>query len=271
MKLVKRVPMKIKATDTLRVMQWNTLSDQLATSRQAVNKRFLHWDYRKHLHLNEITRISPDILCLQEVDHFSSFFHPSLKLLGYDGVYLQKKSWHNDGCCIFYQSEFEKLDEHCILLPGNQVAIGLLLKWKDIKFHVFSTHLIFGHQHEAVRCDQVRIMLEFIGGLSDLPVILCGDFNCQPESTPYECLANSKLGLRSAYKVGQEPEFTSLKRKNQLEGRTDDYIWYRGFKVRELLEIPQKTILEPFGVPSAYYPSDHFSLAADLVHSLSNY
>lgn len=40
-------------------------------------------EYRKWRLLEEIMRVDPDVLALEEVDHFADFFEPLLACLGY--------------------------------------------------------------------------------------------------------------------------------------------------------------------------------------------
>ena len=43
-----------------------------------IKSEHLQWEYRKHLLLHEITQYDPDIITLQEVDHYYDFFLPEL-------------------------------------------------------------------------------------------------------------------------------------------------------------------------------------------------
>jgi len=82
----------------------------------------LHWNYRKHNLLREITTLNADIICLQEVqgNHFEEFFLPHLSEEGYDGIFKGKTRADfasrgagadpenvkkMDGCAIFYKKD----------------------------------------------------------------------------------------------------------------------------------------------------------------------
>jgi mRNA deadenylase 3'-5' endonuclease subunit Ccr4 len=43
----------------------------------------LQWENRCSLIVEEITRFNPDVICLEEVDHFEDFFEPTLLKHGY--------------------------------------------------------------------------------------------------------------------------------------------------------------------------------------------
>ena len=64
----------------LRVLQFNVLADGLAGLRpdlgrfNRASKEILNWDHRKIRILHEITQYAPDIITMQEVDHYYDFF-----------------------------------------------------------------------------------------------------------------------------------------------------------------------------------------------------
>ena len=69
--------------------------------------------------LEELARHDPDILCLQEVDHFP-FLSKSLRALGYQGHFLPKPdspciylndNTGPDGCAIFFKKDKFELEE----------------------------------------------------------------------------------------------------------------------------------------------------------------
>jgi len=47
-----------------------------------IDKSHLEWNYRKDRLLNEIIQYDPDIITMQEVDHFYDFFLPELNERG---------------------------------------------------------------------------------------------------------------------------------------------------------------------------------------------
>lgn len=92
--------------------------------------------------LEEIVQYSPDIACLQEVDHFK-FLSNAIGPLGYTGVFLPKPdspcyyiegNTGPDGCAIFYKTDkFELIKKQTRILEvcqvqSNQVLIFLILK-----------------------------------------------------------------------------------------------------------------------------------------------
>lgn len=98
----------------LRVLQFNMLADGLSGLRSdlgAFSRAKLDdvaWDQRKSKLLHEILQYDPDIITLQECDHYYDFFLPELELEGYDGTFAPKPasaclqvSENSDGCATF--------------------------------------------------------------------------------------------------------------------------------------------------------------------------
>lgn len=98
----------------LRVLQFNVLADGLSGLRSdlgkfsRVGKDVLDWETRKPQILNEIVQYSPDIITLQECDHYYDYFFPELSNLGYSAFFAPKPtsaclevSQSCDGCALF--------------------------------------------------------------------------------------------------------------------------------------------------------------------------
>lgn len=106
---------------------------------------------------------------------------------------------------------------------------------------------------------------------SDIPLVICGDFNAVPSEEVYRRFTASPLGLDSAYKkLSQdgltEPEYTTWKIRPTGECCTTlDYIWYTqdSLRVEAVLDMPTEEQIGPDRLPSFSYPSDHLSLVCD--------
>lgn len=106
---------------------------------------------------------------------------------------------------------------------------------------------------------------------SDIPLLVCGDFNAVPSEEVYRRFTASPLGLDSAYKkLSQdglsEPQYTTWKIRPSGECcSTLDYIWYSQdwLRVEAVLDMPSEGQIGPNRLPSFSYPSDHLSLVCD--------
>jgi nocturnin len=248
--------------------------------------------------LEEILRVDPDILCLQEVDHFG-FLLPVMEKLGYEGSFFPKPSspclfaWPTngpDGCAMFYKiSKFASLRKESIVLKmastneeTNQVCIIYklaLTKQPNYEVTVATTHLKAKHGWGNLRKEQgtylAKYLLEKVG---DKPLVVCGDFNAEKTEPVYNVFCHSPLNLNSAYKLlseppGSEPAYTTWKiRGGSTDEENDfchtiDYVWYtqNSLEVKSLLSIPTGEEMGQDRLPSYQYPSDHFSLATEFV------
>ena len=128
--------------------------------------------------------------------------------------------------------------------------------------------------------------LEYSSG-PQIPLIICGDFNCAADSGVYELITNGSVPgnhadmgnrgygsftrdgmahpfkLKSAYNTPDQLSFT-----NYTPNFTGilDYIWYstNALQVRELLgNIDEAYLQKVPGFPNHYFPSDHIALKAE--------
>ncbi|MBN3306576.1 NOCT protein, partial [Amia calva] len=279
---------------SIRVMQWNILAQALGEGKDSFVQcplEALNWAERKYLILEEILMYRPDVLCLQEVDHYFDTFQPILTSLGYHSSFYPKP-WspcldveHNngpDGCALFFNRDrFELVDSINIrlvamMLKTNQVAIAQTLRCKESGrlFCVAVTHLKARSGWEVFRCAQGLDLLQNLQSITEgmgIPLLICGDFNAEPTEDVYRRFANSSLNLNSAYKLlshdGQsEPPYTTWKIRPSGEScHTLDYIWYsqHAFSVDSVLVFPTEEEIGPNRLPSYNYPSDHLSLVCD--------
>ncbi|XP_050301160.1 nocturnin isoform X2 [Anthonomus grandis grandis] len=284
----------------LRVLQWNILSQALGKSNDNFVKcpyEALDWNHRRYLIVEEIVEYCPDIICLQEVDHFNFLKHV-LGTQGYMGMFFPKPDSpcfyiHDnngpDGCAIFYRSDkFDLLKADTRILEmwtiqSNQVALLMTLKLKETgeEICVATTHLKAKHSAllATLRNEQGKDLLEFLKqSCEGRPLILCGDFNAEPVEPVYNTVLQSKLNFASAYaecnrdkndripSADREPPYTTWKVREEGEVcHTIDYVFYTKskFEVEAVLEFPSGEEIGNGRVPSMSYPSDHFSLVCD--------
>uniref|UniRef100_A0A7N0VBX1 Endonuclease/exonuclease/phosphatase domain-containing protein n=2 Tax=Kalanchoe fedtschenkoi TaxID=63787 RepID=A0A7N0VBX1_KALFE len=69
----------------------------------------LRWKTRSQAILTVLKSLEADILCLQELDMFDSFYKPNIENLGYSSIYIQRSGDKRDGCGIFYNPNIAEL------------------------------------------------------------------------------------------------------------------------------------------------------------------
>lgn len=192
----------------------------------------LTWESRKYLIIQEIIQNDPDVICLQEVDHFK-FLQCILSTQNYEGIFFPKpdspclyinENNGPDGCAIFYKTNKIELINHetRILevwrIQSNQVAIAANLRVRETgkEFTVCTTHLKARHgallaklRNEQGKVSFVRAalnsgkfiidcffrfsqdLLKFVQSVAnDRPVLMCGDFNAEPNEPIYSTIIN---------------------------------------------------------------------------------
>ena len=252
----------------LKVLQWNTLADQLATDFPRASVEALQWTERQGLLIAELERSEADLIVLEEVDHYEDWFLPNLQRLGYEGRFQRKAGWHRDGTAVFYlpskvrvetcetvtyqgQSQFFLLMQ-CVLLPATPFVLA-------------ATHLKAKAAFEDCRVAEIQHLLASLTPFQALPILVVGDFNSIPTGQVYSAVSAS--ALRSVYcdalRPG-EPEFTSLKYRDKLLCYTIDYIWQRGWKTLAVWSLPTQEEIGHQGLPCVAYPSDHLALLCHL-------
>ncbi|XP_072040257.1 nocturnin-like [Amphiura filiformis] len=287
------------SNDCIRVMTWNTLADALCLGSDnfiKCPKKALKWETRKYRCLEEILTYNPDVVCLQEVDHFPDFYQPMLEQIGYKGTFKPKRYspcldvLHNsgpDGCAIFYkQNKFEVLETISQGLTAtaggrtwksNQVILChrfrcLTSNLKGREVVIGTTHLKAKPGYDDVRHSQGVDLLKIIKPkVNDAPVIIGGDFNAEPTEKVYKAFSECDLNFKSAYKLldgeaTKEPAYTTWKIRPAGDVcHTIDYMWYTYSKLApvSLLSIPTEDAIGPNRLPSYGYPSDHLSLVCD--------
>ncbi|KAL3679987.1 hypothetical protein R1sor_022943 [Riccia sorocarpa] len=216
----------VTAPPPLRAMQWNILADGLAQfgdfhwstaagSLHPIDNEILDWSNRGPKVLDEIVKSGADLVCLQEVNHFSDFLLPRLAEHGYDGIFKPKRfspasnyGFPPDGCALFYRSSRLQLKPNGDLQLPNQAAI--ICVFKDLAagrdLIVATTHFKAktGRANEEMRMSQARSLLQTLGELAKenpnfTPIVVCGDFNAVPTSEVYDYFLRHELGLKSVY------------------------------------------------------------------------
>jgi hypothetical protein len=236
-----------------------------------------------------------DLLAVEEMDRFHSFFAPMLRLFGYHGAFCPKRQspgvsmgWYSDGCALFWNHQvFELVSQrHHGYSVGNQVALHVVLRHRSSNRLqvVVVTHLKAkcSAMNEKIRMTQLQELLvqieETMQGVeseahvsNQTPVILLGDFNTDPPATfpsqdassLNQLLTASNGCFQSLYPLDSSTHYTTWKtRGSETVKRVIDYVFYRGpVQPVALLEVPEETELEPTKLPGLRYPSDHVLIA----------
>lgn len=249
------------------VMQWNTLADQYSQSFPKVDPQFLNWNHRRDQILQTIITNKPDLIGLQEVDHYPDFFEPALKSIGYSSRFFLKPDGKYGSGIFYNEDKYYLMDEKVVFFMTGQLAILVSLRNRQDpqkRGIIFvTTHLKAKKPFENVRVEQSKDLLFLIDefNLDDWPVIISADMNTEPNGLVIPLFLQA--GYMSAYPL-TEGICTTIKNKDNYCARMIDYILFKGLSYSSHCPLPDPMLFGEAGLPAEKYPSDHLSLLAVL-------
>jgi len=256
---------KTEGKRTVTLLQFNVLAEHLSKDDFPEKPRtVIDWNNRKKNLIRVIVEHSPDVIALEECDHFNDWFKPQLSKLGYDGIFQAKLD--KDGTAVFWSTKVFKMTNYKYYRYGtdSQGLVMVELTHTDndqTGIFVGATHLKASHEFENKRKQQVDLLLEeFAQYTKDKkwPKFILGDFNDIPESSPIKSM---EAVYTSAYDNKVENYWTTWKKREKEVKRIIDYIFYdkQYAIVTQVLRSPQNC---PSHLPDTYYPSDHLAICA---------
>jgi len=267
-------------SDELKILSWNLWW------------KFENYIERQELIFQELKSLKPDILCLQEVweEKDESQANMISQLLDYNYVYGE--SFEVEGVkfgnAIISKFPIKNHAIHSIptdpnsYVPGfdeKKVLIHCEIEYKDMILNVMCTHLNYKHEQGEIRENQITFILEYISKLKTynrLPIILCGDFNAEPDSDEIRLIKGlrkpiNEIVLRDAWVITNPDDNgftwsnTNPYAKKTLEyDRRIDYIFIEKAKWNGLGH-PKRSVIVGKNGKNGVFPSDHFGIMTHLV------
>lgn len=241
----------------------------------------LKWHHRRG-RLEELLKgFQADLLALQEVDSFSQYWDPFLKeQCQLQGRFASKSDrvGRGDGLYTGWNPLVLTLIEYDIISMSSLMSelmqsgahpnTAQLFVFECInttmRFCFINTHLYWAPGFDALRRNQmaliVQVCKERFG--NELPIIICGDLNSDPES---ECCRYLKsVGFESV--CGRLP-FTVC--SVGVFTDTLDHIWVKHdgklyYSERVLVDLDHVVSQEEGGIPNISHPSDHLPIGAEI-------
>ncbi|GMH37741.1 hypothetical protein BSKO_05614 [Bryopsis sp. KO-2023] len=195
---------------TFKMMSYNILADELALKHARelyphVPRWCLEWNRRWQMILEDIKEQSPDILCLQEVDHFAQVSE-ALAKEGYEGHFAQRSGGRSDGCATFWRSasfsmlKMETIHYSDFDLRDNVALLVLLQPINQTEDNarclvIGNIHVLFNPKRGEIKLAQTRILMNAMntmmaGGAFG---IMTGDFNSTPNSWVYKFITQGQI------------------------------------------------------------------------------
>ncbi len=232
------------------------------------------WELRRHLTAATIGRAAPDVIGTQELfkrqgDDLVARL-PRYRWIGIGRSGTGKADDEHMG--IFYRADrlvVERWGNFWLsdtpAVPGSitwghpyprMVTWAIFRKRDGARFAMFNTHLPYRAEDEAAREKGAALLASRIPGIAgDLPVVVTGDFNTEPDSPTHARLARELTDAwdRAATRSGPAATFHGFTGKPD---RRIDWIFTRGFTVGAARTIDTRQ--------GALFPSDHYTVVATL-------
>ncbi len=258
------------ASAQIEVMSYNI---KYATEKDGENS----WSKRKDHLTNQLKFYEPGILGLQEaVIEQLKHFEDHLPHYKYAGVAREDGKQKGEFTAVLYDTiKFIKEEDHTFWLSdtpqmvsvGWDAALPRVCTWVRFKdritgkrFLVFNSH--FDHIGKQARLESARLILQKISEINteDLPVILMGDFNLEPEEEGIKLFSknmNDSKWVSRKVSFGPEGTFNGYN-FHEAPSRRIDYI----FTSKDNIEVLKYGVLTDS--KDLKYPSDHFPVLVQL-------
>lgn len=230
------------------------------------------WIYRYPASVLMVREVKPDIMGLQEAYEYQvNFLAENLKDYKCVGVGREDGKHEGEHMSIFYNKKTVSLkkwgtfwlsetpDEPSLGWDGacRRTATWALMKDRRTGhlFYYVNTHL--DHVGKAAQRNGLNLIVEKITGMNpdNLPVVLTGDFNVEPEDSILDVLDGKMTSARdAAVKTDRHGTYNDWGKASSVI----DYIYFSGFS-----SCPEfRTVTEKFG--DWPFVSDHYPVTADL-------
>jgi endonuclease/exonuclease/phosphatase family metal-dependent hydrolase len=232
------------------------------------------WNHRRQLAVETIRAHDPDLFGLQE-PLAAQMEDLRAALADYDSIGVGRTDGVAEGefVPVFYRrSRFKLLEEGHFWLSrrpheagsiGWDAALPRIATWARLRLaespasevQVINVH--FDHVGESARVESARMIRSLAEEIGGRPVVVLGDFNCDPRSEPYSILTEGPAGLSDAFakttdRGGTYHAFTGIPQGGRID-------WILFNHRCECLDaaVDRRSF-------DGRYPSDHFPVIATL-------
>ncbi|KAI7897576.1 Endonuclease/exonuclease/phosphatase [Cokeromyces recurvatus] len=226
---------------SIRVMTFNILAQSLIKRELFPESGdVLKWKIRRRMIIDEIKLYNPDIISLQELDNFESYYEAIFTEMGYKVKYDCHPSKRH-GCGIAYKEaklievSYETIDYNTdtlcppSYLTGNIAQLLALKINNDIGFVIGNTHLYWRPTSNYERFRQTLIyvnrFLEFKSKLKpNMKWIsfLLGDFNTTPDDPAYGILTTNELTKEQTEDLNVSRVYKKPKEDKEIEQEAEE-------------------------------------------------
>lgn len=235
------------------------------------------WPQRKDFLVSLLKFYSPDVIGIQEgLPNQVSYINEQLQNYSFVGI---GREGGNKGeySALFFNTQNLLIKDNStfwLSLTPDEFSVGwdaalprictyalLEQKKSGLKFWVFNTH--FDHIGEVAREKSAELILRKIKEINseNLPVVLMGDFNSEPESNPISIL---KSAMNDSKDVSVEESFGpygtfNAFRYDTISSKRIDYIF---ISKSDNIQVEKQAVFN--NSKDLRYPSDHFPVYVEL-------
>lgn len=241
-----------------------------------VNDTVNNWNFRKEAMVRLVRHYGPQFVGMQEVLHHQlEYLDEHLPNYAYIGVGRDDGKQKGEYSPILYNSQhFELISANTFWLSptpekvskGWDAALERICTYGRFKekstgkeLYVFNTH--FDHIGTEARKQSVNLILQQIKAVNsqNLPVVVTGDFNLEPDSEPIQLM---QAGMTDAQLATQQPFYGPTGTFNGFDpnmvlNRRIDYIFVDNLEVQRYLHIDDR-------MENNMHISDHLPVLANL-------
>ena len=242
----------------------------------------IEWESRIKAIRNEIERINPDIVALQEVrstinsiNELNVAQYICDELESYQCVFKEYPDSPDEGLAFLSKIPVTSINTtwNTDTLESNYCAIRITINHDNVDYGITNVHLNW--RTEEIRQQQITFVNDWISANQNPYEILCGDFNDLPFSNTYEHLIKDSwydVAILDATKNDTTPQSTLDFEKNRYlkennESRESvryDWIFMKNDSNVEALHIES---VEVFGSKLTKHdmvlPSDHYGVLTE--------
>jgi endonuclease/exonuclease/phosphatase family metal-dependent hydrolase len=264
----------LKIDDPIRVMTYNIRFDN-------PNDGDNIWANRREKVTTLIRFYEADIFCLQEALYNQvQYMDEAFPNFDYYGIGRDDGELGGEFSPIFYnKTRFKIIERGTFWLSEKPWVVGSLgwfaqlprivtwIKFMDLslarEFYVYNTH--FDHDSQLARDNSAKLIIKKISELDpDIPVILCGDFNDKPGTTPYNTITDTSNVVFMSDPIhsckhpplGSSFTFVGWDFRGMIGNRID-YIF-----VNQLVDVTYHAIISENR--DGVYPSDHLPVLIEM-------
>jgi endonuclease/exonuclease/phosphatase family metal-dependent hydrolase len=228
------------------------------------------WPRRLPVIVDELRRLRPDVLCLQEVLQNPELRNQAETLGDSLGCEVRFASVDPPGAAKRYGNAI--LTPHRIVAAGARnlepaddyrAVAHARIAWRGREVDAYSTHLHHTREGGAIRAQQVRHLLAFVDSTrGDGPVVIAGDFNAELGTPEMDLVTRRHVdAFRAVHPKATRAEAVTFNARFGVDPGAIDHVFVERAGRRRLEPVAAEVLFRTVG-PDSVWASDHYGVLA---------